>query len=188
MGEHDPDGLADRVRVAPDVGAEHRAREDRQRQAHHLVADVDGLAALGRRRPLSEHLAGCVGHDLPEDGDPVLVEGRIGEPPLARPEVALARHDPFADDLAPAGVLERRLREVVGMLAQDELDVVRMDDEIRVAADVEADDVAVRPPAVQHRAEDVAAEVGDAADSGLAARAWRAGSCRYRCGRGGGHR
>jgi hypothetical protein len=58
--------------------------------------DVDGLAIS----PAFERALGEVGHHLSVSSYSLAVEGRLGEPSLATPELALARQEPFAEQAA----------------------------------------------------------------------------------------
>src|SRR5215204_4773781 len=67
-----------------------------ERQARHLFVDVDSLAiSLAFERALGED-----GHHLSVSSYSLAVEGRLGEPSLASPELALARQEPIAEQAA----------------------------------------------------------------------------------------
>src|SRR5205085_873354 len=80
--------------AARHVGAEERLRDDDPRERHHLLVRVERLSVL----PVPEHALGVRDHRARVRLDAVAVEGGLRESALATPELALARHQPAADE------------------------------------------------------------------------------------------
>ncbi|MCY1009774.1 hypothetical protein OV079_30270 [Nannocystis pusilla] len=105
----DVERAADGVGDGPvDAGGEQGVGDDVEGEPHHRRVDVEHLSfAPGRGEAL-----GVVDHHRGVGGDPLAVEGGLGQPPLAAPEVAVADEQAVAGDereVAGEAVLDEQL-------------------------------------------------------------------------------
>ena len=128
--KHGERGAGQRVGPVADLHAEERLAHDLQRHVHHLGGHVDRLADLRVGAPIRQHRLGRAGHQRAEIGDALAMEGRLRQPPLPEPEIAVAGQQPVAGDGAQQVVLEGVLAVVAGVVLQDVLDAVRVADQI----------------------------------------------------------
>ena len=120
--------MPDRLRlVGFDVGVEQGSAHNREGQAGHLVMHVDGLAVSP---PLSRSF-GLLHHDLTVGLDPMVMEDRLDQPPLAPVNVSLAGEEVLPND-ALGRLHGRPLHE--GLMARNEhvTDVVGMVEQPRL--------------------------------------------------------
>ena len=140
--------------VARDVGVEETLRDDLERDAHHVVLHVAGLAVA----PALEHPLGGRHHGRGIGGDPVAVERRLRELALLPPEVALARQQAVAQ--AGARLAERAVLDEVARLRDqhllDEVGMIQHPNPHR--AEPKIDDVAIGAGTLRQKPEPVALE------------------------------
>ena len=137
-GEQLGEDVAERARVAGEVGAEERATDDREGERRHLLHHVDLVAvAPSGRVPLrlGDHLRG-VGLDA------LAVERGLRQPPLTQVELALAREQPVAEQ-RPRRLQSTALHDVARVGEED------VGDDVGIAHEV---DVLAREDVVRHRA------------------------------------
>ena len=94
------------LRLAGDLDAEEGARDDVGREAGHLVANAERLTATGRLAPSLEERLRALDHQPGEAGDPLAMEGRLHEPPLPQPVLAVRREQSLAEDRLEHPVVE----------------------------------------------------------------------------------
>src|SRR4029453_13708365 len=95
-------------------------------------------------RPSVDAAIGVRDHHVPVRRDPVGMERRRGETPLAQPEVPLAREESRPEDRADVFPEEAVLDELLALLPKNLVDGVGMVEEVRlVAPEAQAGDVAV---------------------------------------------
>jgi hypothetical protein len=133
------DGWDHVSRVACNVRAEESARNDVERQTHHVYVQVSHLT----RFPCCKHPVGALDHLLGVDGDAVTVERGLRQAALPTPEVAFAREEPITNDTTKVAQ-ERVLYETLVSADEDVLDVGRVRNEIaRQPRETELDQVPV---------------------------------------------
>ena len=86
-------GLADRRGLVLDGVAEERTADDRERDAHHLLGHVDGLAVV----PAVPQPCRFADHDVAVGGHAAPVEGRLDHAAVAQVEVTLRGQQPLAE-------------------------------------------------------------------------------------------
>ena len=75
--------VADGTSLVGDLGVEQSLGDDRPRDTHHLLVDVEGRAVV----PVGCSARGVGGHGLTVGGDPLTVKRGLHEPSLAKPQV-----------------------------------------------------------------------------------------------------
>ena len=91
-------GLGDLIGVAISISPEKRARDDQQRQAHHLRRQLDGGADL----PGVDGGPGQRGHLFGVCVEPGLVEWRLHHAPVAKMDWLFVGQEPGAENLSHA--------------------------------------------------------------------------------------
>ena len=124
------DAPAHGVHVGVRVGPEQGRTGHPLGQGRHVVGDVHGtVPALGVHA--GDLVVGDRDHGLGEPLDAVVVEGRLGDPPLPAPELALARQQAVAEE-DPQGVeAEGVLAVVLGVAHEDPLDVLGLAQQVQ---------------------------------------------------------
>ena len=90
--------LGDLIGVAISIGPEKRARDDQQRQAHHLRRQLDGGTDLPRVDGGTRERRHLLGVGV----EPGLVEGRLHHAPVAKMDRLFVGQEPGAENLAHA--------------------------------------------------------------------------------------
>ena len=98
--KHRERGLRQIVGFIADLCAEHGLRHNLQRDVHHFLGHINWLAALRKAIPTRQHRLKGIGHDLRETGHVLAMEGRLRQPPLLEPEIAVAGQQPLTGDAA----------------------------------------------------------------------------------------
>jgi hypothetical protein len=114
---HGLDALRRPRSVSPASEPNSACDDDVRGGVHHRVVEVDALAVAPRRA----EAGGVVDHDPRVARDALAVEGRLDEPTLALPEVALAGEEPLAEDALELAE-EDVLLEARGLLHQHLVD------------------------------------------------------------------
>jgi hypothetical protein len=187
VAQHHGQRAADGGGDGGEVLAEERAPQDLQGDAQELGHQVDHLAPPRQRAPAIDELGGGLAHGAAEGGQPLLVEGRLGDAPLAPPEIAIGGEQPIAQ--RGAQHLERvgLPAVVLAVVLENALHPARLRDDVPIEA---------RQPDLRHRsirlrglhqeAERIGAKLGERADERPPGRAGRDAADRERRS-GGGH-
>ena len=128
--------------------------------------------ALFLGAPACEHLLRLRHHHPAVGGDALAVEGGLGQPALAQPEVALAGEQAVSEDgvhVAPEEAVLLELRVARDEHVLDQIGVV--DQAGGMAGQAQADHVAVAARAVLEEAQEVAREFGKVPEKQMAGRA-----------------
>ena len=167
--EHLGESRTDIVRFGIDVRAEQRFRDNRERQPHHLLQHVEGLAGL----PLIANHGRALHHHGAIAGQPVAMERGLDQAALAAMMLAFAGEKSVAQQ--HAGALQHAaLLELVLVGDQNVADRVGMSYVINVlAAQRNIDHIAILAGHVFEKPGRVFAELGQNADQETAFRPGR---------------
>ena len=103
-------------------------------------ATSSGWPGSGALLPLRQHVQRAAGHHLAEAGDATAVKGRLHQPPLAQPQLALAGEQAVAGQLA----------DDVEQVALDVVVVVVLEDALRAVGVVDLVEGDVAQPVAGH--------------------------------------
>ena len=171
-----PEGRNELVPVAGVVEVEQRLESDVAGQLAEFEVYVDGLPV----HPAGDHSVGELSHDPGIGEDTGLEECRLGELPLAEPEVALAGDQPVAE----YGFVEpgTEMFDVMpGVGDQDFFDEVRVAGQVNPpVGDPEAGQVAVLAGDPDVEVEPAVAKLAEHSEQWRTGRAGRKAGCRHR--------
>ena len=122
------DGVADAARLLlVEAVGEHRPGDDLHGHARHFGLHVERRAGGGGGRPAALHVLRQLRHRAGEAGDPLAVERRRGDAPLAAPERPLAGQQAAAEERLEQRAGDGGLAVPAGAGDEDVADDMRLD-------------------------------------------------------------